>query len=114
MGEPVQGFAEAMLPLQAAMGLEMEIGPALDWLSTNLTTGPYSPLWWLTRAGGVGGGGGLAWRTSEVDDLVQELKAAGFRVSAAGRESFTPTQIEAMDRYQTAYNLKWSQGCVTR
>jgi hypothetical protein len=37
--------AEVMLPLQRTLGLEMEMGPALDWLSTNLTTGSYSPLW---------------------------------------------------------------------
>jgi hypothetical protein len=56
-GLTYQAATTDIAPLEGALG---EIGPALDWLSTNLTTGRYSPLWWFMGSGGVGGGGGLA------------------------------------------------------
>jgi hypothetical protein len=66
------------LALQSAWGLTTEVGPALDyastWLSTNLTTGPYSPFWRLMGSGGVGGGGSLG-RSAET--LGPELQALG-------------------------------------
>lgn len=57
-GGDVQNVSDH-IPLQGAMGLTMEIEPALDWMFTNVTTGPNSPFWWFMGAGGVGGGGSL-------------------------------------------------------
>jgi hypothetical protein len=53
--------AQDMMPLEGAMGLTMEIGPALDYAATWLSTSPEvrsavtAPVFWFT---GVGGGGG--------------------------------------------------------
>jgi hypothetical protein len=53
--------AQDYLPLDRAMGLAMEIGPALDyaatWISTNPSLGALAtaPAYWFTGAGGVGG-----------------------------------------------------------
>jgi len=51
-----------LLPLERAWGLTMEIGPALDYAATWLSTSPRfqalarAPAFWVMGAGGIGGG----------------------------------------------------------
>jgi hypothetical protein len=44
------------------------------------------------------------WRTPEVENLLQEARDAGLRVTASGPNSWTPRQIEAAIEYQETYN----------
>ena len=115
-----QGVSPNAIPFDAA---PMFVGESLQYLmgkaSTSLRTlaiGSYSPTWWLM--GGVGGGGSLGslqstaseWRTQEVEDLVQGLEEAGFRVSVQGPEGWTQGQIEAAIEYRTAYSQAMAKG----
>jgi len=59
---PTYEAAQVMLPLQGAMGLTMEIGPALDYAVTALATSQRlrtvarAPAFWSMGMGGVGSG----------------------------------------------------------
>jgi hypothetical protein len=68
--------ASDMMPLEGAMGLAMEIGPALDYAATSLSTNQglralvTAPAYSFMGAGGVGGG-------TTLGSLTAETKAAG-------------------------------------
>jgi hypothetical protein len=101
--------AQDMLPLQAAWGLSMEVGPALEyattWLSTNFRTlaiGPYSPTWLIMGTGGSLPAGRATLQ--DVSDLLQDLRAAGIQViSVKDARDWTQTEIQAAIAYRDVY-----------
>jgi hypothetical protein len=100
---PFVQAAEDMLPLEGAMGLTGEIGPALDWAqawastsSRTLAIGRFSPTWWLMGAsGGVGGGGSLG----SLQTLEPELPAAEAGLSATP-PAINPRLVDRLAAWQ--------------
>jgi hypothetical protein len=101
--------AQDMMPLEGAMGLKMQVGPALDysvtWLTTNqrLRSLATAPAFWFMGAGGVGGGipqaapaamgvGALSQADSETGAAQQALQALAPEFEASLPSASTSVQ----------------------
>ncbi len=101
---PEYQAAQDLLPLEGAMGLAFEAGPALDYAVTRLTTSPAirnavtAPAYWFLGAGGVGGGSpsaAAATRSAAAASLAVDTlpKASGLINPRAGEEKYVANWI---------------------
>ncbi|HWX29288.1 MAG TPA: hypothetical protein VNZ53_17830 [Steroidobacteraceae bacterium] len=100
--------AQVMLPLEGALGLTMEVGPALEYAVTSIFTNQRlqalvrAPLWWFMGAGGVGGG-----------NLPAESIALGEQAAGLGSPTLNPRLIQRLARWR-AYRMRGGQLDLSR
>jgi hypothetical protein len=115
-------WASDTFPLEGAMGVTMEIGPALDWASAWAYTAlresaisPNSPFWLIM--GGIGGGSSLKLGTlaevievggqtgtAAIEGSAQEISAARALIERITHQPATDAMIRDFLMFRNAYN----------